>query len=1294
MAAGWRGAAGLALAAALWLAPAGCGGGTAGGGDVPGQEAGDTAGDQEAQGLVELVVDWPADGAVVNEGEALAFRVHVYGPADLLRVVSNLSGPVLTVKPGAGGLVDTSVNDLAGGTHLLAFEALGEGDQVLASVVRQVRINRLPGAPQVGLEPAAPTTLDDLEVSFTAFAEDPDHDQLQYAYRWTRDGEAVLEGDTPRLSASLTARGELWEVAVVARDGLGEGPAGHAQVTIQDAPPAVGEVVVLPTIGTVASTYTCVYYDWSDPDPGDPEQPLYSFTLNGQPAGEGTSGTLPLGPGELHKNDKITCTVTPGDGLLQGAPVSSAEVQVANSLPLVAQAVLAPAQGDVTDTFSCTAQGVEDADGDAVTLKFRWWLDGDPLPGETSQSLSAAPFHKGQSLRCEVLPNDGTSDGVPAQSPPVVLSDAPPVLASALLAPALASEETPLTCTPGVGQDPDGDPVEYSFAWRVNGVVLEGFTGDMLDGSAFDKGQLVECEVTPRAAGLQGAPVLAKPSVTVVNTPPRVESASLSPDSGGRRTPFSCEKGLISDPDPLDDPATWLVNADPMDTGLPGLSYQWLLDGQVVPGAEWEDFTPTDAVPGQVLTCAVVAFDGQAFSQATASAGVTLINHPPSLASVTLEPQEPREGSTLVCSGNGWSDQDEDSGSVLTAWYVNGALLEGQDGVALPPQNFSGGDVITCTVTPYDGYDQGPTLTGGPVTVVMPNRPPGPFTPVVQPDQPTPADASLECGVPQPPLDPDGDQLAYSFTWLDAAGLALGEGPQLPTSVLEPCQLVTCQAQADDGAGGTSSGTSAPVAFDSTLGAWFDGSARVVVPMTAALGATPITWEAWVRPDVAAFPSTLLARCAGAGQGMQLALEADGTLRLDLAGDAGSASLRSSTALTPDAWMHVAAVWDGALARLYVQGALQGFTALGGSLACGQGLVLGGAAADPGDGSGFTGALDEVRVSSTVRYVLDFVPVQDHWPDADTLLLYALEHAARDGVLDSGPSGWDGAAQGLGDAGGVCLPQGLNLPPSAPGVALAPDPPQDSDDLACSLAVDSVDPEGAAVAYEVYWYREGALVPEVSGLWTLPNAWTQPCERWACRVVPNDGALDGPWGDALVQVAAAAGQQGVAYYTPGSGPVEFTNWLGGEGFSQRVEVGAGALVVGARVYVTAGQKGIVTFREYLDGADPAGTSRRVTPLSSAAGATGWQEFLFANPYAVDVGRPFLLTFIENDTGSMSAWYDGDGTNPATVNWVYGYHDLFCPLFQGVKCWRPASDHGIPGDFLMELLLEGGTGTCP
>jgi hypothetical protein len=179
------------------------------------------------------------------------------------------------------------------------------------------------------------------------------------------------------------------------------------------------------------------------------------------------------------------------------------------------------------------------------------------------------------------------------------------------------------------------------------------------------------------------------------------------------------------------------------------------------------------------------------------------------------------------------------------------------------------------------------------------------------------------------------------------------------------------------------------------------------------LGERPwrMTIEAWVKGSAPAGNAAVVSRFAeGAGAGIVWS-RPRGVLPAGVVGTARGVVLAGlDEPLEWDAWHHVALTYDGEDAVLFVDGAAVARGA-GGDLAFGSApLYIGAEPNRRGDPvSAFAGMIDEVRVSSSVRYSGAFTPPRVHTRDADTLLLLHFDtpyHGAHPDDSGRGHHGW------------------------------------------------------------------------------------------------------------------------------------------------------------------------------------------------------------------------------------------------------------------------------------------------
>ena len=89
----------------------------------------------------------------------------------------------------------------------------------------------------------------------------------------------------------------------------------------------------------------------------------------------------------------------------------------------------------------------------------------------------------------------------------------------------------------------------------------------------------------------------------------------------------------------------------------------------------------------------------------------TIKNNPPSITNVEITPASPSSSQDLTCTATGWSDDDGDSEDYYYEWRKNTVLQStihsSSSTNVLGYGNTTINDAWNCTVTPYDGYENG-----------------------------------------------------------------------------------------------------------------------------------------------------------------------------------------------------------------------------------------------------------------------------------------------------------------------------------------------------------------------------------------------------------------------------------------------------------------------------------------------------------------------------------------------------------------------------------------------------------
>jgi hypothetical protein len=220
-----------------------------------------------------------------------------------------------------------------------------------------------------------------------------------------------------------------------------------------------------------------------------------------------------------------------------------------------------------------------------------------------------------------------------------------------------------------------------------------------------------------------------------------------------------------------------------------GLPFQ--LDGPMAP--------PRTARHGEVWRVEVVPNDGEEDGAPVAIA-VVIANTPPPAPAAVVKPLSPTVGQLLTCETSvADRDADQEAVTVRYRWFRNDQLDPLSEGLpVLPPQVIRRGERWRCEAWTTDGTDE----SGRAVAEVMvQNSPPGAPGLVIDPD-PARTDDALTCRVAVPSVDPDGDDVGYTFGWWrNERPVATGADPsRVPANLTAKGDRFRCAATPSDGA--------------------------------------------------------------------------------------------------------------------------------------------------------------------------------------------------------------------------------------------------------------------------------------------------------------------------------------------------------------------------------------------------------------------------------------------------------------------------------------------------------------
>jgi hypothetical protein len=654
-----------------------------------------------------------------------------------------------------------------------------DGTDAGPPAVEEVRVeDAAPGAAVVAFASDRPTVGAPLQAVVATPSKDPDGDEVDYRYRWLRDGIPFpVPDETPEskeapfwtwssaVPAWSLTRGQRWTVELRPHDGEKYGPISRAEVVVVNAPPPAPRIVVSPARPRRVDPLSVQIEQPPDPD-GDAVTWRYAWTRNGERV-DAPPDRAQVPRGVARKGERWAVEVVASDGAAE-SPAARHEVVIADSAPGPAAVALCdgPVPAGTVPQARIVAPAV-DADGDTVAYRHEWILNDAPVRAASGQTRLAAPaLRKHDRVRLVVTPFDGELAG-PASAAECEVRNTPPG------APAAALEPAEPTAGSGVAvalrkpsADHDGDPVEYRYAWWRDGVPV-ALERAKVAPATLRHGERWRVEVIPFDGEEEGERLVLETRVR--NTPPPAPAVALAPASAAAGEPVACDVQV----------------AERDDDGEPVLvRRRWLRGARAEPFADASEALPQGVVRrDERWRCEAWTSDGTVES-ARAGAELVVRNTPPAAPRVAIEPARPRRGDALSCRlAVASADADADPVSYAYAWTEDDrTIAAGADPSRVDGARVSKGKRWRCTVTPRDGTAAG---TAASAEVVVGNSPPGPAVARLAPGAPREGEP-IRCDVATPSADPDGEPVRYRYAW-QRNGVAQ---PFAETSVEVPPRLV------------------------------------------------------------------------------------------------------------------------------------------------------------------------------------------------------------------------------------------------------------------------------------------------------------------------------------------------------------------------------------------------------------------------------------------------------------------------------------------------------------------------
>ncbi len=207
----------------------------------------------------------------------------------------------------------------------------------------------------------------------------------------------------------------------------------------------------------------------------------------------------------------------------------------------------------------------------------------------------------------------------------------------------------------------------------------------------------VSCDKPSRTeAGPQAGPK--------TNTPPSISAVKILPEGPTKESELNV-----------------MIQCNDREGDAVSYEFLWLKNDREIFGETRNVLSSGRFEKGDVIRVKVAATDGKNKGEAAVSSPVKIVNSPPAIQEISIEPNAAYANTPLKAVAKA-IDPDRDFVAYSYQWEKNGVALPDEKGETLEPGQFKKGDAISVVVTPDDREAQGTPRRSDPVLIS--NSPP------------------------------------------------------------------------------------------------------------------------------------------------------------------------------------------------------------------------------------------------------------------------------------------------------------------------------------------------------------------------------------------------------------------------------------------------------------------------------------------------------------------------------------------------------------------------------------------
>lgn len=545
----------------------------------------------------------------------------------------------------------------------------------------------LAGAASVGITPSQNNICEGTYVTFTA---SPTNGGSLATYQWKLNGVNIANATSITYSSSNFTNNDIVSCEMTSSLGCVTGSPATSNTVLMNVNSNIIPILNIASSSTSICSGTVVNFTSTQTNGGS--SPTYQWKKNGLSVPGANSASYSTS--NISNNDVFGLQMTSNSTCAVGNPLTSNTITIS-----VGQTIAADVTITATSNIICIGQLVTftaNPVGGGTAPTYQWQKNGVAITGITSATFSSSSLINGDQITVTMTSNATCTSGSPATSSPSVIVVSSSVNSALTISTTntsiCAGTQVTFTATPiNGGTNP-------TYQWKKNGINISSAIGANYSTSTISNLDDFTCEMVSSSSCAVGGPAVSN-NITMNVTQNVTASVSISTANTN-----ICAGNSIN------------FFATPA-SGLNNITYQWKLNGAVIPGALGQIFSTSNISDNDLISLTVSSTDNCVIGSPANSNVVSVTVNQPVTTSVQIT-----SSASSICAGaevsftafpvyGGTNPQ--------YSWTVNGVTILGENNASFVSANIQNGDVVAAELVSNATCVSGNPASSNSITMVV-----------------------------------------------------------------------------------------------------------------------------------------------------------------------------------------------------------------------------------------------------------------------------------------------------------------------------------------------------------------------------------------------------------------------------------------------------------------------------------------------------------------------------------------------------------------------------------------------